>query len=40
MALLLVRLAGFSLAEALDQTWEEARAWLEEALTIEKELHG
>ncbi len=38
MALLLVRVARLTLEETLSMTWDEAEAWLESALELEREL--
>lgn len=38
MTVLLMRLAGMTMTEALDLTWDEAGLWLESALEVEKEL--
>lgn len=38
MCLLLVRLAGLTLADALTLTFDEAGLWLDEALSLQREL--
>lgn len=38
MSLLLVRLAGLTLADAAALSWHDARLWLDEALMLQREL--
>lgn len=38
MALLLVRLAGLTLADAVALSWDDARLWLDDALSLQREL--
>ncbi len=37
MCLLLARLAGMTLSEALGLTWADAELWLDEALKLQRE---